>query len=774
MKRLHLKRQFGIAGVTVALCVLSVSPLLGDQGTDAAVARLRPGTAAPAPPPVLPATLSRTAEGGVTVRAVRLSDALKFDGRLDESVYSTVSPIDGFIQQEPREGEPATEKTEVWVFFDDKNIYVSARCWDSQPERAIANEMRRDSQNILQNEAFSIFFDTFHDRRSGFNFSVAILGGLFDTLVAAEGNSNRDWNGVWDARVARFDSGWTTEVAFPFKSLRYGAEREQVWGVQFRRIVRWKSEVSHLTAVPAFLTMAGHLAASLDATMVGLEVPPPGLNLDLKPYAISGLRTDLTSRPQVRDEKDGRVGFDAKWGITKGLTADFTYKTDFAQVEDDLQQVNLTRFNLFFPEKREFFLEGSGLFAFGGVSTQAPAAGSPASNTPVLFFSRRIGLNNGQPAPIVAGGRLTGRAGRYSIGVLDIQSGDDPQVDARATNFATLRIRRDLFSRSSIGALYTRREETGGAAGTDETLGIDALYSASRSLNIHAFLAKTRTPGLQRDDTSHLARFDYNTDRYGLQLEQLSVGKNFNPAVGFLRRTDFHRGYALARFSPRPARTHMRAVRRFVYQGSVEYFENGAGRVDMRETGGSFELELLNGDSLTVGHVRDYEFIPRPFAISSSVSVPVGGYDYQSSRVSYFFGTQRRLAGTLSYQEGSLYEGTKRTLGFATGRLEVSPQLAIEPIISANWVKLPWGDFMTTVVSGRVTYTLTPRMFVSTLIQDNSSAKTLTTNARFRWEYLPGSELFVVYSDGRDTLPRGFPALTNRAFVVKVNRLFRF
>ena len=759
--------------MTAALCVLFVTPLLGDQGTGAPVARLKPGAAPPAPAPVPPATISRTAEGGVTVRAVRLSEPLKFDGRLDESMYTTVPPISDFIQQEPIEGVPATEKTEVWIFFDDTNIYISARCWDSQPERAIANEMRRDSRNVLQNEAFSIFFDTFYDRRSGFNFSVAILGGLFDTLVAAEGNSNRDWNGVWDARVARFDSGWTTEVAFPFKSLRYGAEREQVWGVQFRRIVRWKNETSHLTQVPAFLRMGGHIAPSLGATMVGLEVPPPGLNLDLKPYAISGLRTDLTSRPQIRDEKEGRVGFDAKWGITKGLTADFTYKTDFAQVEDDLQQVNLTRFNLFFPEKREFFLEGSGLFAFGGARTQAPPAGSPASNTPVLFFSRRIGLSNGQPAPIVAGGRLTGRAGKYSIGALNIQSGDDPQVDARATNFATLRVKRDLFSRSSIGALYTRRDETGSAAGADETFGVDALYSASRSLNINAYVAKTRTPGLQRDDTSHLARFVYNADRYGLQLEQLSIGKNFNPAVGFLRRTDFQRGYALARFSPRPARTHMRAVRRFVYQGSIEYLENGAGRLDLRETSGSFGLELLNSDILTVSHIRDYEFIPRQFAISSGVMVPAGGYNYQSSRVSYLFGTRRRLAGTLSYQEGSLYEGTKRTLGFASGRLELSPQLAIEPIISANWVKLPMGDFTTTVFSGRVTYTLTPRMFVSALVQDNSRAKTLTTNVRLRWEYLPGSELFVVYSDGRDTLPQGFPSLTNRAFVVKINRLFR-
>ena len=767
-----MKRQSRTVSVTAALCVLCGAALLGDQVTDAPTARVNPGTALPAPAPVPPATVSRTPEGGVTVRATRLPEPLDFDGRLDEQIYTTVPSISDFIQQEPREGEPATEKTEVWIFFDDNNVYVSARCWDSQPERQIGNEMRRDSPNVLQNEVLSILFDTFYDRRSAFNFAVNILGGLFDTAITNEGNSNRDWNGVWDARVGRFDSGWTVEIAFPFKTLRYGPEREQVWGVNFRRIVRWKNERSHLTAVPAFLGLGGHISPSLAATMVGIEVPPPGLNLDLKPYAISGLQTDLTSQPQVRDATEARVGFDAKWGITKELTADLTYKTDFAQVEDDLQRVNLTRFNLFFPEKREFFLEGQGLFRFGGVSLRAPVG--RASNTPVLFFSRRIGLNNGRPVPIVGGGRLTGRAGRYSIGMLNIQSGDEPEAAARPTNFTVLRIKRDLFRRSSIGALYTRRAETSGAAGVNETFGIDALYSSSRSLNVNAYLAQTRTPGLQGDDTSHLVRFNYNADRYGLQLEQLSVERNFNPEVGFLRRTDFQRKFASARFSPRPARTHMEAVRRFVYQGSVEYFENGDGRVETRETVGSFVLELLNSDNLTVEYVRDYEFIPRPFAIGSGVTVPEGGYDYQSGEVSYFFGTQHTLSGTLSYQEGSLYDGRKRTVSFATGRLKLSPQLAIEPVISANWVKLPWGDFTSAVVSGRVTYTVTPRMFVSTLIQHNSSTRTLNINARLRWEYLPGSELFVVYSDGRDTLPRGFPELSNRAFIVKLNRLFRF
>jgi hypothetical protein len=739
-----------------------------EGGTPAGRPRLRP--VAPPAPPVAPATVSRSAEGGVTIRAVRIVEPLNVDGRLDDGVYTTVPAISDFIQQEPREGEPATEKTDVWILFDDSNIYVSARCWDSHPERAVANEMRRDA-SVTNNENLGIILDTFYDRRNGLLFNANSLGARRDIAVTDEITGNGDWNTVWDARTAKFENGWTIEVVIPFKSLRYKDGPNQVWGINIRRTVRWKNELSFLAPVPAFVGSTGIFTVSFAATLVGLEVPASGRNLEIKPYAVSGLRTDRNARPSFANQGDSDAGFDAKYGITKSLTLDLTYNTDFAQVEDDVQQVNLTRFSLFFPEKRDFFLEGQGIFAFGRATN---AAGATSSPIPVMFFSRRIGLNNNREVPIVGGGRLTGKVGSYSIGVLNIQSDDQPEADARSTNFSVLRVKRELFSRSNIGALYTRRDEASGGPDTGETFGIDALYSISRNLNINSYLARTRTAGIDRDDSSsHFASVDFNTDRYGVQLEHLAVGANFNPAVGFLRRSDFERQFAALRFSPRPARTHMRAVRRFVYEGNIQYVENGAGTLETRDTEGSFTMELQNSDQLTVNHVRTYELIPQPFAIAPEVTVEPGGYDYHASQVSYLFGQQRPLSGTLAYQHGSLYGGTKRTVAFSTGRLELSPQLAIEPIASVNWVTLPWGAFTGTVVSARHTYSLNPRLFVSALVQYNSNIRTLSTNARFRWEYRPGSELFIVYSDGRDTLARGFPQLMNRALVVKINRLFR-
>ena len=760
----------------------------GARGPSAmGAAAVRAAAAPQAPAPVAPATVSRTPEGAITIRAVRLTGPIKIDGRLDDPIYADVPAIRDYIQQEPREGEPASELTDSWIFFDDKNLYVSARCWDSHPERDVSNEMRRDTAGIFQNENFTVMLDTFHDKRNGVFFVANMLGGLRDALVTDETDQNTDWNGVWDARTGTFDGGWTVEMIIPFKTLRYNAGPNQVWGVNLRRIVRWKNEFSHLVPLPAFLGTQAFNHVSFGATLVGLEVPDTSLNLELKPYGISGLRTDLNARPAFENDRNGDYGLDVKYGITKSLTMDLTYNTDFAQVEDDTQQVNLTRFNLQFPERREFFLEGRGTFAFGGAGTST----SGSSNVPLLFFSRRIGLNTKDltgktlafplVVPIVGGGRVTGKAGKYAIGLLNIQQDSDTAASARATNFTVLRLKRDILRRSNVGVIYTRRQETvSGGPDPGDTVGIDGLYSASQSLFVNGYVARTRTPGVHGKDSSYAVHLDYTTDRYGVTAEQLGVAPNFNPQVGFLRRTDFQRSFASARFSPRPARTHMKAIRRFYYQASGEYLTtNDWNRRDLTEAIGSVAIELQNSDKLTMTYTRDYEYIPKPFAIDTRTrtTVPVGGYNYQSGLISYLLGTQHGLSGTVSYQQGTLYDGTKRTLGMSSGRLKLSAHLAFEPSASINWVDIPWGTFRTMVVANRTTFAVTPRMFLSSLIQYSSSAHALSTNTRFRWEYTPGSELFVVYTDGRDTditARNGLPQLTNRAFIVKMNKLFRF
>ena len=722
------------------------------------------------PAPVAPEVVSRGENGRVTLRAVRIREPLRLDGRLDESFYQTVAPVSDFIQQDPNEGSPATEKTEAWIFYDDRNLYVSGGCWDSHPERDIANEMKRDGP-VMQNENFAILLDTFRDHRSGFVFHVNPLGGMFDADVRP--TMNRDWNGVWDVKTGKFEGGWTVEIVIPFKTLRYRGGGAQVWGVNLRRIVKWKNEMSYLVPVPAAFGIGAIAQASRTGALVGLEIPGESRTLEFKPYAIADLTTNRASTPKVENDPAADFGFDAKVGLTRGITADITYNTDFAQVEVDEQQVNLTRTNLFFPEKREFFLEGQGIFDFGGVRS---SGGSSSSLTPVLFFSRRIGLSRGQTVPIDGGGRLTGRVGKFTLGALHIQTADqtDAPLGRPATSFDVVRLKRDILRRSTIGALVTRRSvsDTGGPESL--TYGTDAAFSFKDRLSVNASLARTDTPGIRGNDLSYRGQLDYNADRYGAELERLVVESQFNPQVGFLSRGDFRRSLGSLRFSPRPRPGHLRRIRKFFSEASADYIENGSGALETRTIVGAAGIDLQNSDIFRATYTRNFENLEKPFTVYPGVILPTGGYSFNDVQLSYGFGQQHRLAGTFSVTRGQFYDGAKTSVVARTARLEVTKQFYIEPGLSLDQVDLPEGAFTSKVVNMRTTYTVTPRMFVAALITYNATTAAVSSNARLRWEYTPGSEFFIVYTEERDSLSPHFPALKNRALAVKFNLLIRF
>lgn len=713
----------------------------------------------------VPPSVTRAPEG-VTVRAVRITRPIQMDGRLDEEIYQAVPPIDGFIQQEPAEGDPATEATHAWIFFDDRNVYVSARCLDSHPEREVLTELRRDQNNITQNESFTVVFDTFHDRRNGLFFQTNALGAIRDQAVVDDA-LNINWNTVWNVRTQRTDDGWTLEMVIPFKSLRYGTSGPQTWGVNFRRVVKWKNEYSYLTAVPrAFGTGQAIARLSVEATLVGLETPSQSRNLEVKPYAVSSLTTDR--RASVPFENRGKMngGFDFKYGLTRGLIADMTVNTDFAQVEEDVQQVNLTRFNLFFPEKRDFFLEGAGIFAFGGVTA---GSGTPG-DVPVMFFSRRIGLSNGQDVPVIGGGRLTGRSGAYSIGAVNIQTDEKPAAGAVSTNFTAFRLKRDFLRRSNLGVIATRRAPSGQIGNT--LFGADTNLFLFQNVTANAYYTRSETAGIETGNSSYRGRFEYAGDRYGMTVDHLLVGANFDPQVGYVRRNDFRLTTTELRFSPRPRKRDV--VRKYTFQGTLDYFTDAeATVVQNREWRGFFQTEFQNSDNVSLDYTRSYELLPRNFTISPGVVVPQGGYAYQNLRGSYNLGQQRKLSGRLAVGRGTFYDGTRTEFSYS-GRMGVVKEFAFEPSISFNWVDLPFGTFSTKLVNSRFIYTPSARMMISSLVQFNASTRTLTSSVRMRWEYQPGSDVFVVYADGRDTSVGGFPEIINRSLAVKLTRLFRF
>ncbi len=727
------------------------------------------------PVPVAPEVVTRDASGRATVRAVRLDEPLRVDGRLDEEVYATVKSIGGFTQIEPKPGAPASQPVEVWLLYDRANFYVTVRAHEDHLERMVANEMRRDASiNLAQNELVTVALDTFHDRRSSFSFCINPIGGRCDGQSSNEGQYNGDWNGVWKVETGRWEGGWTIEMALPFRTLRYPAKPVQDWGIQVLRINRWKNEVVFMTPSDPSRGSAGFMLASRFADVVGLEAPPPGRNIEVKPYTIGSVTTDRLSRPARSNMADGNVGLDVKYAITQSIATDFTWNTDFAQVEADEQQVNLTRFNLFFPEKREFFLENQGVFAFGGTMS---GTGGAAGDAPILFYSRSIGLNGAQQVPLSAGGRLTGRLGRFSFGGVNIQSKAVPATNTRSTNFTVLRLKRDILNRSSVGLMATNRSVARGGVGRNAVVGTDATFAFYTNLAINAYWARSdseflKARGVTGDNQSYRGQLDYNADRYGLQAEYATVGANFNPEMGFTRRIDMRKTYVQGRFSPRP-RTRG-AVRKYYVIGSGNYIRNGEGRRDFLVGSGEFSVELQSADRFTVGFDQTYEYIPRPFAIAPGVTVPIGGYDYGILRATAGFGQQRRISAQFGLEHGSFYGGHRTTVSISRGRYQFSPRLAVEPTASFKAVDLPGGSFNTNLIGSRVNLAITPRAFVSALVQYNSTAATLASNVRFRWEYLPGSEMFVVYNDQRDSRGLGFPDLQNRSFVVKINRLFRF
>lgn len=740
-------------------------------------------------PPVAPAVMARDEAGRTTVRAIRLSEGLRLDGVLDEAVYSEVLAITDFLQQVPVEGAPASEKTEAWIMFDDTNVYVSARIWDSAPESEwVANEMRRDTSQLRQNDTFAVFLDTFYDRRNGFNFYTNPLGARADSQFTNEGNPNGDWNPVWNVRTGRFPGGWTAEMQIPFKTLRYRSGPAQVWGVQLRRAIRRKNEWVYLTRLPISAGggggSAGIFRVSSAGTLVGIEPPEASRNIEIKPYAIGNLTRDTVANPDGGHKRDGDFGLDVKYGITRNLTADLTYNTDFAQVEVDEQQINLTRFSLFFPEKREFFLEGRGVFDFarGGVGGGFRGGGGGffgGGNAPTLFYSRRIGLDNGQVVPILGGGRVTGRIGKFNVGALSISTDDKALGRPESTNFTAVRVKRDVLRRSAIGGILTNRSVSASGDGSSQTYGVDGTFAFYENIQMLGYYAKTETPDpdIVGENSSYQAKFDYAADRYGMQVDHLLVEDDFNPEVGFIRRDNFRRTFVEGRFSPRPR--SIDAVRQFRFIGSVDYILGAdTNLLETRTNQFAVQAEFESSDRLGVTLRDNYELLLRPFTPGGGgFSIPVGGYAFNDVEVAYSLGQQRRVNGGITLLRGGYFGGDITTLGITQGRIAVLPQMSIEPSITFNWIDTPQGTFRTDLAVTRINYAFTPRMFFSGLVQYNSANDTVSSNMRFRWEYSPGSELFVVFSEDRDTetlRPNQFTELRNRGFVIKFNRFFRF
>lgn len=711
-----------------------------------------------------------------SVTAVRVDEAqtdhLEIDGLLNEEVWSLAQVATGLRQQEPDEGAPATEKTEVRILFDSHTLYLGVTAYDRNPDKIIARILQRDKimgrtfdgrPRFAGDDAIAILFDPFHDHRNAVIFATNPNGAEFEALLSEEGQEfNIDWRAVWKVAAKRTPDGWSAEFAIPFRTLRYPAQAEgEPWGFNIYRVIRHKNEEVLWSAWSrdnegfARVSRAGHLYGMVD-------LPRPGMNLELKPFALAGMTRELSGEvpSQFYNNSRADAGLDLKWEVRPGLVLDATLNTDFAQVEVDDEQVNLTRFQLFFPEKRDFFLENSGIFEFGYRGRFEPPPF-------LLFFSRRIGIASGNEVPVIGGIRLSGRTGRQTIGVLNMVTDrlETGELSVPRTNFAVVRVKRDIGRSNYLGVMLTDRR-AGDSWNT--TAGIDWSFWPGRRLNVQGFVARTATAGEGGDDYAYRLGMDYRSDHFTLGVQHLTIGPNARAEMGFITRTDIRRTNVSLRLIPRPPVLDLRMIR---------FFANGLyqTRLDSEPQDWNVTIgmrpEWNSGDSFVLFYDRTFTRLDNPFYLSG-VLIPAG--DYYDWQLGVFLNSSRNRSLVFNSRNRfrSFYGGRLTTLN-AGLQLSVNANLSLNVSYTRNDVDLPNGAFKADIASLRFSYAFSTQFFTNALLQYNSLDNRVSANVRLNYIHRPGSDLFVVFTEERGSEASVWD-LDNRALVVKLTYLYRF
>lgn len=723
----------------------------------------------PASPPKSQTPAGLTATERPTLQAVRATTPVKMDGVLDEAAWAAAPIVDTFIQQEPKEGQPATDRTEVRVIYDAGHLYIGVHAYASLA--VSATEMRRDADRLFDEDNFQVILDTFHDSRNGYMFLTTPLGAKLEQQIFDEGegggrggtaNINRNWDGVWDASAKIVDGGWTAEIEIPFSTVRFAPSESQVWGINFQRHTRRKNESALWAPLPKAYTLT---RVSMAGELQGLKGISRGLDLRLKPFFVGGARNIQASAINKTTNGIHDVGLDARYGLTAGLNLDVTINTDFAQVEVDEQQVNLSRFGLFYPEKRDFFLENSNFFTMGTAS-----AFTTTQVQTDLFFSRAIGLSStGTPIPIRGGVRVAGKSGRNNIGTLDIQT--DDAFGVPAANFFVGRYSRDIMKRSRVGAIFINKDQVGGTTGHfNRTMGVDANLAPSSNLQVSGYLAKTETPGKNGDDLAMFGRIAYRDPKWNLYLNYLDVDKNFNAEAGFVQRTGIRTTKAHFGPTPRPKKGN---VKLFEPMYVLTYTTDQQNRLVGRQHHLMLGTTLRDDTFINVIYQKTLDVLDVPFKIRPNVTIPVGSYQMDEVMLTLNTSPGRRLYQRLTVAPNEFYGGTRLNLSAAAG-VRASSQFSTEVQYNRNDVKMPWGNFLVNLSTLRVDYTFTPRMTIRSLTQYNTSSHEISNNVRFNFIYRPGSDIYVVYNDLSQTgLPADIFGKKDRQFVVKATYLLQ-
>ena len=696
-------------------------------------------------------SVSTAQHSDLRMAAVYIESPITIDGELDEPQWKLSEVAKDFIQNEPDTGEPATERTEVRLLYDDENLYLGVYCYDSAGREGLTvTQISRDF-GPGDGDHFAMIFDTFNDHRNGYVFGTNPRGAKREGQMGGDGERRTyDWDAIWHVESKITDEGWQAEFAIPFRTLRFRDIEEQVWGLNFTRRIRRKNESMHWSPIPLPYRLS---KVSYAGTLDGLSGIRQGRNFYVKPYI---------SAPILRREEDDvdflpDAGLDIKYGITPGLTLDVTLNTNFSQVEADQEQINLTRFPLFFPEKRDFFLENATMF-------QVRRAGRARSRDLIAFFSRRIGLERGRVIPILGGARLTGRVDKYRLGFLSIQT--DNFEELSSTNFSVARIRRDIFQNSDVGGIFINKQSGEGVY--NRTYGIDGHFQFFRHLEIASFLLKTDTPGLEGDDTSFDAFVGWEDDRYKIEADHLAIEDNFNPEVGFVRRTGIRksRGEFHLKFWPGE---EISWIRQITPSTGIEYVTDQDNRVESKNFNQTLSIMLEDGGSIGLTHQARFERLDEPFFIRPDQAIPAGDYVFGEFNPHFLTDRTRMFSGGIELEIGDFFDGRKNSY-ITNFRFQPSYQFAARISWAHDDLDLSSGDFSTDLVTTNLDYAFNTQMFLSALIQYNSTLEEISSNIRFNFIYQPLSDLFLVYNERRTTTGD----VLERALIAKMTYVFDF
>jgi hypothetical protein len=681
--------------------------------------------------------------GRPSVTAVRLGEGerITIDGVLDEAVWKRTGPATDFIMRDPILGGTPTESTEVHFAFNDDHLYMGVICRDSEPDKLLGNTRKRD-EFLGADDRFMWTIDTFFNQQTGYFFEMNPSGLMADELMGPGDNSNREWDGIWNARVRRSEIGWVIEIDIPFRSIAFDPNAP-AWGVNFQRTVRRKNEETIWTG---HQRNQGLRRMSNAGLLVGLRDVTQSRGIELKPY-LAGYLADYPGRQGRARQSDIDVGGEATYAITPSLRAVGTINTDFAETEVDDRRVNLTRFALQYPEKRGFFLDGATFFDF---------------HIPV-FFSRRIGLDDsGQPQRIIGGTKLTGQAGAFDVGGLYVSTGEDD--GALGEDFTTLRVRRRLLRQSYVGGIFTSRSTRNQSAiPTRLTGGLDfrlatSTFRGDRNLEASGFIsANSVYDGRSGDNVAFGGRVEYPNDTIETSFAYTEVPVNFDPAVGFVNRNDFRRYQPEFGYNPRPA--GHRFIRRFQFGADVDIYTDRRNQLETQEFDVTVaSVELHSGDSVDVEITPSYERLDEPFEISEGVELPAGG-EYRFTRYRFAIETaeKRIIAVEPQVQWGGFLSGTRTEISLSVG-VRPRPGVTLNMEYEFNDVSLPEGEFQTKLFRLVADTQFSPFMYLVNNVQYDSVSRIMGWQSRFRWILTPGNDIFFVYThnwiDGVDPAAR--------------------